>query len=610
MLKLPNTHILFLLIILVSCNTNKKNIKQSTEKLENLTTEVLDLMKENKLSGMSIAVINNYEIIWNKEYGYKENGLKNEINKNTAYSTASITKAITATTCLILDEAKKIDIDRPIRYYLKRWSLPKSKYLEKTDLTIRHLLSHTGGTSHSGYADFYENDAVPSLTQILNGEGLPNYDKGIEILFEPGTDVYYSGGGYVIIQMALEDTLNKPFKDIVKETIFQPLKMNHTTLPQPNERGFSKNVAKVHNIEQQIIRTGLPICPQLAPSGTWSTAKDLALFAIETQKALGGQKTKVISSGVAKELSTIVTYKYAGGGALGWQRSYGFGNLDWLTIMGQNTGVGGEINISMKDGKGIVMLANGETKNRLPVFGFLRSKVINQLNWKEDIKLSIVPLDDTFEKNVVGSYLDFMYGDFEETVSIENENGELYITSQILKLLTGKPKNKMYHLGEYVFKIENYPNLITFEKSNNEIKTIKIHRLKNEREDKKWRIPIETLKTVKVKLVEAFSTSDFTEAKQTYKKIKNDETEYDFSNSLLELGVMFYKRNDIEKAIEILEFNHNENPENTDAIWVLAQVNERIGNKKETLMYYQLLLPKLQDKKDKNEIKIKIESLK
>lgn len=600
--------ILFQILILISCNSSNKNENNPLEKLDIPKSDVIGLMKENKLTGASIAVIDNYKIIWTEEYGYKENHTENKIDENTSYSTASITKAITATTCLILDEAKKIDINRPIRDYLKRWSLPKSNYLEKTDLTIRHLLSHTGGTSHSGYADFYGNDTIPNLPQILNGELLPNYDKGIEILFEPGTDVSYSGGGYATIQMALEDELNKSFKEIVAETIFQPLNMTNTTLIQPNEKGFPENVAKVHNIEQQVIRTGLPICPQLAASGTWSTAKDLALFALETQKALNGKNTKVISLEVATELSKIITYKYVGGGALGWQRSYGFGNLDWLTIMGVNTGVGGEMNITMQGGKGIIMLANGETKNRLPVFNFLRSEVIKQLNWKKDINISEIPLNKDLKKNLTGSYLDFLYGDFDETVTITAIDNEFFISSQFLKLMTGSKENKMYHLGNNVFKIEDYPNLIEFEKSAEEITAIKMYRSENEKEERKWRIPIETLKTLKVKLIQALSNPNFKIAKQNYLAIKKTEPNYNFTTSLQDIGVTFYVRGDIEKAINILKFNLEENPKSTDAIWVLAEVNERIGNINEALKYYQQLLPTLQGEQQK-EINAKIESL-
>lgn len=598
------------LTLMASCHSTPQKETSLYEQLEQLTPQVDSLMSINNLTGLSIAVIDDYQIVWNQEYGFKENGTDQVINEETAYSTASISKAITATTCLILEEQGKIDINRPVRNYLKRWSLPESEYLDQTDLTIKHLLSHTGGASHSGYADFYGNDTIPNLLEIVNGQKLPNYNEGIEILFEPGTNVAYSGGGFVIVQMALEDALNKSFKEIVTETIFKPLEMNFTTLIQPNEAGFPENVAKVHNVKQEVIRTGLPICPQLAPSGTWSTAKDLALLGIETQKALNGLDTKVISESVAGKLSEIVTYKYMAGGALGWQRSFAFGNIEWLTIMGSNTGVGGEVNVSMKDGRGIVMLANGDQKNRLPVLSYLRSAVIDKLDWQQSITETQVPLDSSQIKSLVGSYLDFLLGDFEEIVSIKSEQDGLYLSSQLLKLITGSEKKKMYHLGDHVFKVDDYPNYIEFEFDEEQLSAVYIYRSKNEAESDKLRIPIEDIKTVKVNLIDAFSSDSIDQAIKNYELIKDANKDYDFTNSLYQLGIMFYGRGDIEKSIKVLEYGTEDNPNDVYSRWALAEIHERIGNQQQAIENFEKLLPILTDEENKKEIMNKIESLK
>jgi CubicO group peptidase (beta-lactamase class C family) len=596
-----------LLLFVFITNAQSKNTKNG--RLAQFNPQVEKLMQENKLTGLSVVVIENAKILWHKEYGFKENGTKEKIDVNTAYSTASISKAITATTCLILEESGKIDIDVPVRKYLKRWQLPESEYLEKTDVSIRHLLSHTAGTTHGGYADFYGNDTIPNIVLCLNGELLPRTSEPIKFVFEPGTNALYSGGGFVIVQLAIEEALNKPFQDIVAETIFNPLQMTNTTMIQPNQEGFLTNVAKVHNVNQEVIRTGLPICPQLGPSGAWSSPKDLALFAIETQNALNGKNTKVISSSVAKELSKIITYKYAGGGALGWQRTYAFGNIEWLTIMGQNTGVGGEMSISMQGGKGIVILANGESQNRQSVMNFIRANVIEKLNWTTTIEDKSVSLDKDFVNIIKGSYLDFLYGDFDTTISIIEENEQLYMSSSIIKLLTGSEKNKMIHIGNHVFKIEEYPNYIAFSENEGKIDAVKVYRTIDESEVNKWTIPIEELKTVKVRIIDAFSGSDFEKSKQLYRSIKNEEMNHDFSNSLLDVGVMFYSTNQLEKALQIFNFNIEENPKDPNSYLVLAEVNERIGNTKETIKYLEKTLALVTDLNDKEEIQSKIKQL-
>lgn len=594
----------------IACNRHISNIKWP--QLEELSDEIEAQMIEHNLLGITIAVIEDSKILWTKELGVKDLDSKESLDVNTAFSTASISKTITASVCLILDEQNKIDIDVPVRKYLKRWQLPDSEYLQKKDLTIRHLLAHIGGTTHGGYADFYEgdSDSIPDIVDCLNGKGLPNYESGVEIFFEPESDAYYSGGGYVIIQLALEDELKKSFAQIVDEVLIQPLNLAHTTMLQPNQKGFPENVAKCHDSQKQVIKTGLPICPQLAASGLWSTSKDLALFAIETQNALNGLNTKVISSKVAKELSEIITYKYMGGGALGWQRSFGFGNNDWLSIMGSNTGIGGEINITVNGKNGIVMLANGEMSNRLPVFNFIRNKIINQRGWAKEINTTLVKkVDEKIVEVIKGVYLDFLYQDENDIVTIIEENGQLFIISTVLKLLTGKEKSEMYYLGEHQFNIANYPNIVKFDISDTKITNIGICRNANERDKNIYWRPIESLKTIDVDLIEAFSFLPFEEAKKEYGILKQNNPDKDFTYSLLQLGVTFYKKGENDMAIKVLEYNCLEHPQNFDAYETCAQVYERLGKLNKAAEKYEQLLKLIELEEDKKEMKAKIKDL-
>ncbi|NHQ68852.1 serine hydrolase domain-containing protein, partial [Elizabethkingia miricola] len=253
-----------------------------------------------------------------------------------------------------LEERGFINLNDPIDKYLKRWHLPKSKFTENNSPTWKQFLNHTAGTSQGGFEDHYEGDTIPTITQSLLGQ-IPRYDKEIEFLFTPGTNFEYSGGGYVIVQMALEDTLNKSIAELAQEYIFSPLGMKNTTMIQPNEKGFLSNVALVHDKDGKVIRTGLPITPQVGASGMWSTPTDLAKLSIEIQNALRNKNNKVISHSVAKKVTEVTTFKNAvGGWSYGWQKSFGYSNYDWFSCNGSNTGVGGNVLASMTDGNGMV----------------------------------------------------------------------------------------------------------------------------------------------------------------------------------------------------------------------------------------------------------------
>jgi CubicO group peptidase (beta-lactamase class C family) len=217
--------------------------------------------------------------------------------------------------------------------------------------------------------------------ESLQGKLLPRTKKPIEFLFKPGSDFRYSGGGYVIIQLALEDHIGKPLSEIVREHLLEPLNLQNSTMIQPNEDNFLTNIAKAHNSNGIIIKTGIPITPQVAPSGLWSTPTDLALIAIELQKALAGKGNTVISTSVVKKVTEIATMFGPRGWSMGWQRSIGWGNQEWFSHDGSNTGVGGELLATMENGNGIAILANGDKSNRFPLMSYVKNEIINSLNW-------------------------------------------------------------------------------------------------------------------------------------------------------------------------------------------------------------------------------------
>ena len=380
-----------------------------------------------KLPGFSVVVFENYKIVYSKQFGQKSANSSEKINENTAFSTASISKPITALLCFILEEKGLINLNAPIDKSLKRWHLPKSKFTENNSPTWKQFLNHTAGTTQSGFEDHYEGEKIPKLEESLLGK-IPRYDKEIEFTFEPGTDWQYSGGGYTIIQMALEDTFNKPIAELAKEYIFSPLGLKNTTMIQPNEKGFLTNFASVHDKDGKVIKTGLPITPQVGASGLWSTPTDLAKIAIEMQNALRNKDNKVISHKVAKKMTEVSALKNAvSGWSYGWQKSFGYNNYDWFACNGSNTGVGGTVMGTMKDGNGFAFLANGEKPNRFPVMGATQRKILSVMNWNGNFhheKAQEVPT--SLKKQLIGTYNDFLYGQGMETKIVEKKQTSLH----------------------------------------------------------------------------------------------------------------------------------------------------------------------------------------
>ncbi|AZA84397.1 serine hydrolase [Chryseobacterium lactis] len=473
-------NILYLLIftlIMSSCKTSNNAL--TSTKNYNFLTDSLHInqqLEKYKLPGFSVVVFENYKVVYSNQFGVKSMNSQEKIDENTAFSTASISKPITALLCYLLEEKGLINLDDPIDKSLKRWHLPKSKFTEKISPAWRQFLNHTAGTSQSGFEDHYEGEKIPTITQSLLGQ-IPRYEKEIEFLFTPGTDWQYSGGGYVIVQMALEDTFNKPIAELAKEYIFSPLGLKNTTMIQPNEKGFLTNVALVHDKDGKVIKTGLPITPQVGPSGLWSTPTDLAKLSIEIQNALRNKNNKVISHQIATKMTKVTAIKNAvGGWGYGWQKSFAYNNYDWFSCNGSNTGVGGSVFATMKDGNGFVFLANGEKPNRFPVMNKTQRTILTLMNWNgKEPKVETQEMPFTLKQKLIGTYDDFLYGQGMETKILE-KNNRLYVESPILEHFKGKNEYELVYLKNGLFKIVDYPNLLQFDFNNGKIDSVTLTR--------------------------------------------------------------------------------------------------------------------------------------
>lgn len=450
-------------------------IESSSKINVNFASELEAKMHAHNLKGFSLAIIEDYKVVYSNQWGVKAANSHVLIDENTAFSAASTSKAMTALLCLMLEEKGLINLDDPISNHLTRWSLPESEFTKNVTVTWKHLLSHRAGTSQPGFADFYEGDDIPTLIDSLEGR-LPRYNnEPISFTFKPGTDWQYSGGGYTIIQMALEDHFKKPLHQLAAENIFMPLAMNNTTMIQPNEAGFLTNVASVHDSDGSVIRSGLPITPQVAASGMWSTPEDLAKLAIAMQKSLRGDKNTVISPEVARSATDIVSIQKSGGSSLGWMRAFGFGNIDWMRHDGSNTGVGNDFLASMEDGYGLIFFANGEKPNRFPIFGYVRGEVIKMMQWEKSIN-NPKPIPDLLLQAIKGPYKDFLYGVGmdSEIVSLDDK---VYLVSPVFEHFLGKERSEMVYLGDNTFKILDYPNRVRFNlDSKNQVKNLTMFR--------------------------------------------------------------------------------------------------------------------------------------
>ncbi len=221
MVSLMKNAILFLFLIFSSF-TYAQNVNEKIKSLENnlnawdktktKKTTLKERMDFYEVNAVSIAVVKNYKIEWTKAYGFADVTEKRPASTNTLFQAASISKSFNSLGVLRLVEAKKLNLDQDINTFLKTWKFPYDSISKGKKINIAQLLSHTAGLSVSGFGGYEKGQALPTITQILDG-AKPANSNTVRSIFEPGLKFQYSGGGTTVSQLIVEDVTGEKYAD-------------------------------------------------------------------------------------------------------------------------------------------------------------------------------------------------------------------------------------------------------------------------------------------------------------------------------------------------------------------------------------------------------------
>lgn len=278
------------------------------------------------------------------------------VNRDTVFPVASMSKWITAWAVMTLVERGRLDLDRPVDEYLTRWQLPAGEY-DNRGVTARRLLSHTAGlTDGLGFADYAPDEEVPPLVDALSA---PRASSGeavrIATGLEPGAQWEYSGGGYLVLELLVEELSGERFEDYLQRRVFDPLGMNRSTYSHP---GGVSNAAESYTTGGR--RAPLYRYAAASATGLVTSAGDLTRFLLAHLDADGG--------GRPLSQQTLAAMRAPEGFMLG-QGFWGLGPILYAPVgddfvFGHDGGNEPAINATARlnplTGDGIVMLETGD----------------------------------------------------------------------------------------------------------------------------------------------------------------------------------------------------------------------------------------------------------
>lgn len=175
----------------------------------------------------------------------------------------------------------------PVEAYLTRWHLPPSHH-DLRGVTIRRLLSHTAGLSDDlGYMGFEDPATVQSIEESLTraADPRPGADGIVRAGAEPGSSWRYSGGGFTLLQLVVEEVTGESFADYLRERVLGPLGMGDSS--------YALADIDASRLAPAYDEDGVPApfrhYTALAAASLYSTAADMARFVAAHQPGPNGE---------------------------------------------------------------------------------------------------------------------------------------------------------------------------------------------------------------------------------------------------------------------------------------------------------------------------------
>ncbi|MEP3482695.1 MAG: serine hydrolase domain-containing protein [Fuerstiella sp.] len=193
-----------------------------------------DFLKTFNAAGASVAIAYQGNLVYERAFGYSDVAKKKALQPDETLRIASVSKTITSAAILRLVQQRKLALDDRIVPLLEKKSLrlPTGSDPRWQDITVRHLLQHSGGWQQALSGDplfqVVEITAAFGLKKSASFRHLIRYQMKRPLDFNPGSRVAYNNFGFLLLGRIVEAVTDKDYPDAVSELVLQPAEMQHT----------------------------------------------------------------------------------------------------------------------------------------------------------------------------------------------------------------------------------------------------------------------------------------------------------------------------------------------------------------------------------------------
>lgn len=196
-----------------------------------------EFMKKYAIPGGAVAVMRNGRLLYARGFGYSDVENKTTVEPDALFRLASVSKTLTSAAIMTLVQDGKLALEdrvAPLIAYLPpapgatvdpRWE----------DITVRHLLNHTGGWDRNKPDGGFDPIDRPLIAAAAvnapapaSSETLIRYMKGMPLDFDPGQKFAYSNLGYIMLGRVIERVSGMKYEDYVRARVLQPVGATRT----------------------------------------------------------------------------------------------------------------------------------------------------------------------------------------------------------------------------------------------------------------------------------------------------------------------------------------------------------------------------------------------
>ncbi len=305
----------------------RKDYAAAVEMLERF---IAHEMADKELPALSIALVDDQQIVWAKGFGFADPKAKVHATSETVYRVGSVSKLFTDIAIMQLVEQGKLDLDAPAPRYLLDFR-PRNSFGKP--VTLRQLMSHRSGLVREPPVGNYFETTEPSLARTIASL------NDTELVYAPESRIKYSNAAIAAVGYALERIQRQPFAKYLKRATLDPLGLAHSSFePEPK---VIKNLATAYmwTVDGRVFEA--PTFQMgIAPSGSmYAPVTDLARFMSVLFAGGRGPKGQVLKPSTLEQMWTPQFAKP--GQKTGYGIGFNLGEMEGRRLVGHGGAIYG-----------------------------------------------------------------------------------------------------------------------------------------------------------------------------------------------------------------------------------------------------------------------------